>query len=339
MPFASRPLATCLPWLAAALLTTGCGGGSGGSGDSGSGGGGFGTSDSARAQAATATAQSSSNACNAIRPFYWEIGDATAAKASGSVGGSTYTSTTSVRLASASKWLYGAFVVEQRGGTPTPTDIEALTFRSGYTSFTSCGARQTVDDCLNSASNNVRTPANVGKFYYDGGHMQHHASVEMGLGARDNLGLATELMGALGPDLELSYNQPQLAGGGQGSGAGYASFLRRLLVGASQPLQIGAKLGQSAACTNPVTCTDAVATPIPSSESWHYGLGHWVEDDPTVGDGAFSSAGAFGFYPWVNQGRTLYGLLVRDMVEADAGYRSAQCGRLIRKAWVSGTAQ
>jgi len=28
-----------------------------------------------------------------------------------------------------------------------------------------------------------------------------------------------------------------------------------------------------------------------------YAIGYWVEDDATYGDGAFSSAGSFGFYP------------------------------------------
>jgi hypothetical protein len=77
--------------------------------------------------------------------------------------------------------------------------------------------------------------------------------------------------------------------------------------------------------------------PIPESESWHYSIGHWVEDDPVVGDGAFSSPGAFGFYPWVNATRSNYGILARKV---DGGwYASAQCGRQIRKAWVTAVPQ
>jgi hypothetical protein len=60
-------------------------------------------------------------------------------------------------------------------------------------------------------------------------------------------------------------------------------------------------------CTNPRTCAQAVFAPLPPNESWHHSVGHWVEDDPVVGDGAFSSPGAFGFYPWVDASRTHYG--------------------------------
>ena len=83
----------------------------------------------------------------------------------------------------------------------------------------------------------------------------------------------------------------------------------------------------------------AIATPI-DAESWNYSLGHWVEDDPVVGDHAFSSAGALGFYPWIDRTKTLYGILSRrsDGLEGNAGYNSARCGRLIRQAWVTGVA-
>ena len=62
-----------------------------------------------------------------------------------------------------------------------------------------------------------------------------------------------------------------------------------------------------------------------------------METDPTVGDGAFSSAGAFGFYPWIDATRSWYGVLARQTA-AGSGNESAQCGRLIRKAWVTGVA-
>jgi hypothetical protein len=88
----------------------------------------------------------------------------------------------------------------------------------------------------------------------------------------------------------------------------YARFLRKLLDGS---LPLGPLLGTRAVCTNPSNCTQALSTPVPLNESWGYSLGHWVESDPLVGDGAVSSAGV----------------------------ESAACGRLIRKAWVTGTAQ
>ena len=57
---------------------------------------------------------------------------------------------------------------------------------------------------------------------------------------------------------------------------------------------------------------------------------------------AYSSPGSFGFYPWVDLDRKLYGVLARQ-TEAftgnDEGYLSVQCGRLIRLAWKTGVAQ
>ena len=293
-----------------------------------------------RAQAARTTA-SSAAACTAVAPFYWEIGDTTGARVSGSVdtvGGRAYRADTSMAIASASKWLYGAYVVERRAGVLTTSDIRFLNFRAGYTSFLSCTRGQTVDACLASpAANGAYTAADDGLFSYGGGHMQQHASL-LGLGALDNTALAAEMQAKLGADVGLSYNQPQLAGGAQSTASDYARFLRKLLVGAPAALKLGPLLGTQAVCTNPSTCATALVTPIPRTESWHYALGHWVEDDPVVGDGAFSSPGAFGFYPWVDASRTLYGVLARE-VASGSGVGSASCGRLIRKAWATGTPQ
>ena len=290
--------------------------------------------DAERSAAAAGTAQSSTNACAAIQPFYWEIGSGTAALAAGSVGGNAYTASTSMNIASASKWLYGAYVAQRRGGALSADDVRYLTFRSGYTSFSICLPGQTVDGCVNFLDNGLYTPADDGRFEYGGGHMQKHASL-LGLGALGNAGLAAELQTQLGSDVGMSYSQPQLAGGVVSTAADYARFLRKLLTGS---LQLGALLGTQAVCTNPLTCPTANATPVPASESWHYSLGHWVEDDALLGDGAFSSAGAFGFYPWVDAGKSRYGIVAREAA-AGSGEASVNCGRLIRKAWFSGVVQ
>lgn len=290
--------------------------------------------DAERAAAATATAQSTANACAPIRPFYWELGHATARLVSGSVGDNTYSATTSMNIASATKWLYAAHVVQRRNGMPTASDIEFLTFRSGYSNFSICLPGQTIDSCLAFQDNGVHSPATQGSFFYNGGHMQKHASLD-GLGALDNAGLAAALRASLGSDIGLSFSQPQPAGGVVSTADDYARFLRKLL---ARDLQLGNLLGAHAVCTNPATCAQALSTPVPASESLHYALGHWVEDDPAVGDGAFSSAGAFGFYPWIDADRRYYGVIARRD-SAGGGYDSVLCGRLIRKAWHTGVAQ
>jgi hypothetical protein len=291
-------------------------------------------SDSQRIAAATATAQSSTNDCAAARPFYWEIGTRDGMKGAGSVG-SGVTARTPLPYASASKWLYAAYVVQRRQGVLTSTDVQMLTFRSGYTAFSGCQPTQTVDSCLATGTNGQYSAATDGRFFYGGGHMEKHASL-IGLGSMNNAGLTAAMATQLGSDITVGFSQPQLAGGGFGSAEVYARFLRKLLAG---KLQMGALLGSSSVCTNPLTCGTAQAlyTPVPSQESWRYSLGHWVESDPVVGDGAFSSLGAFGFYPWIDARRTHYGVLARA---ASNGARSSSlCGRLIRKAWDSGVVQ
>ena len=96
-------------------------------------------------------------------------------------------------------------------------------------------------------------------------------------------------------------------------------------------------LGTHRVCANPDAAgCDAIASPISGTEDWGYSLGHWVEDDPVVGDGAYSSPGAFGFYPWISGDKSLYGILAREDADSTAGFKSALCGRLIRQAWVTG---
>jgi hypothetical protein len=290
-----------------------------------------------RAIAATATANSTTNACAPIRPFYWEIGDVDGRIVGGSVGGDTYGPETPVEIASASKWLYAAYVLQRQNGVLSPSDVQFLTFRSGFTNFSSCLQGQTVSSCLDFDGNGDFVPTTAGYFYYDGGHMQKHAEL-IGLGNADDdtlpLIIGSQLTGASA----LSYWQPQLAGGAVMTPDDYAAFLRAVLAGS---LQMSHALDIDKVCTNPVTCpAQALSTPVPTNETWHYSIGHWIEDDPQVGDGAFSSAGAFGFYPWIDAGRTYYGILSReDRSGTGIGFDSVQCGRLVRRAWESGVAQ
>ena len=300
-------------------------------------------SNAQRIAAATATAESSSNACASIRPFYWEIGDKLTSLASGSINSTTdstvYKADTPMAIASASKGIYAAYVAQMRAGPLTIEDIKFLTFRSGYTSFSACQQGQSVDECVAFADNGLYHPATDGMFSYGGGHMEKHASL-IGLGPLHSDALATEVRAKIGNDIALIYTQPQLAGGIFTTADDYALFLRRLL---DNQLRLGSMLGTHAVCTNPATCAQARNTPVPTTESWNYSLGHWVEVDPMVGDGAFSSAGAFGFYPWIDASKTWYGIVARKQVMSGQdpdqslgeGYRSTMCGRLIRKAWIT----
>ena len=94
---------------------------------------GAGPSNEQRAQAASATANSNPS-CVAIQPFYWEIGDGSRALVGGTasaVGATSPAADTLMLIASASKWIFGAYVVELRAGKFTANDLAALTMRSG----------------------------------------------------------------------------------------------------------------------------------------------------------------------------------------------------------------
>ncbi len=312
---------------------------------------------------ATATGQP---LCTSIAPFYWEIGDAGGRRVGASQGNASYTAATPMLVASASKWLFGAYLVQLRTNaqgvtTLSAADLKALHMQTGYSSlaYRLCLGTQTVAQCFHASSlllgaNDRYQQADDGAFTYDGGHFQKYAAVDLGLGLKStgaqtvSGSLAQELSSKLGGGFAFSYDSPQLAGGVRTTPGDYAAFLRKLL-NFAQPaptgLRAGALLGQDAVCTryDRVACPDAHGTPTPAGERWQYAQGHWVESDPKVGDGAFSSPGAFGFYPWIDAGKTWYGLLARQedpSLANPAPYNdSVKCGRLIRKAWLTGVAQ
>ena len=286
-----------------------------------------------RSEAARSTAESNDK-CRAVQPFYWSIGDAHGVLADGSVGARAPTATTTMPIASASKLVYAAFVAQQRHGQLTDDDVRFLTFTSGYTHFRNCRRGQTIAECEDTGHNGEHDAATDGKFDYNGGHMERHAMLD-GLGALDAAGLARTINDTLGTSFR--YLQPQLAGGISTSAADYGDFLRRIVDGR---LQMKSLLGTHAVCTNPRTCSTAAESPFTQADV-HYSIGHWVEDDPQ-GDGAFSSAGAFGFYPWISRDETTWGVLARFSFTfngAKAGAASLMCGRQIRAAWVSGEAR
>lgn len=322
----------------------GCGGGDS-AGDTGNGSGNGFVVGSAQSVAAASSTAANNAVCTLIQPFYWEIGNRDGISAAQATGNGTVTATTPMKIASASKWIFGAYISQLRAGQPTEADIKALTMKTGYSSFiyenclrlTAAGQEaETVDQCFQSGNNSDYTAATDGFFYYNGGHFQYYADTALGLASANNASLTTTVAGQLGQDFSFTYNSPQLAGGIQTTPNDYGIFLRKIL---KHELAIGDLLGTHAVCTNPATCPGALLTPVPQTESWHYSLGHWVEDDSVVGDGAFSSPGAFGFYPWIDHSKTWYGLLARYVPGGGAYYPSVQCGRLIRKAWLTGQAQ
>lgn len=266
-------------------------------------------------------------ACMGLGDAYWEIGDAGGRLASGQRG-SAIAAERPIAIASASKWLWGAYVVERREGKLTDEDVAALTMSSGQIGLNPLRCKGVVADCKGRGLD----AAQVGKFHYDGAHAQVQAA-GLGLGKLDGPGLAAEMRRLLGDELDFTFRSPQPAGGVRMSPAAYGRFLRKLAAG---QLRLSSQLGSRAVCTLPGTCPTAAASPF--GRDWHYSLHHWVED-AAGDDGAVSSAGAFGFYPWISADRTTWGLLARQDAARHAGAASAACGALLRKAWLTAVVQ
>ena len=268
--------------------------------------------------------------CQNLGDYYWEIGDRNGRLLYGSSNGGI-SSDTNLLIASASKLVFAAYILERTHGNLSSKELSYLEMTSGYDNLNPvlCSRRlaETPLDCFNTRNNNKITTDHIGKFSYNGGHFQK-LMIDFGLGDLNNSELSTDLQQAIGNDIKISYTSPQSAGGMSSTPAEYAKFLRKVLRG---ELYISNLLGSAPICTLPGSCSSAVNSPSPYD--WHYSIGHWVEDDED-GDGAYSSSGAFGFYPWISRDKTYYGIFARYEREQKAGWHSADCGKLIRKAFM-----
>lgn len=305
----------------------------------------FGNDGATAAQIAAAKRTAETNtSCTSLGNFYWEIGNVNSILASGSTGSQNIVRTTMLPVASASKWMFAAYVFEYRSSSPSTIDKKFLKMSAGYNSFasTSCGSSgdggDTVGDCQTYNTNDDYTAANDGKFFYGGGHYQKWA-VDNGMTLMSSTALTAEYRRLLGSDVAVTFVRPQLAGGITASAAVYTTFLRKLI---SKQLRLGNSLGAEPTCTVPGSsgCT-AVSSPI--TTGLHYSFGHWIEDDPGA-DGAFSSPGLFGYYPWIDSTKKFYGVIARADISQSgegigAGQASMMCGRKIRAAFRTGIAQ
>lgn len=265
--------------------------------------------------------------CQDLGDAYWEIGDSQGVLAQGQRGQSIGPET-DMPIASASKWVFAAYVLQRMGSTLSEAEVLQLQLRSGYDRLNPvlCLNKETPAQCFAAGGNDKLSQDHIGMFSYNGGHMQK-TMIDLGLGDMDLDDLTTDLNRKLGLDAAFRYGTPQAAAGMRATPKAYGAFLRRILL---SELRMASFLGSMPVCTLPGSCPTAFSSPAPMA--WHYSLGHWVEDDPE-GDGAFSSAGAFGFYPWISADRRLYGLLARKSYKRNAGVQSALCGRAIRRAF------
>ena len=196
-----------------------------------------------RAAAAGWTAQheplcSTLNSSSPMTSFYWEIGDGNPDDTrSGSVGPGAPVNSDSMNIASASKWLYAAYVAEKFGGVLSAYDIRFLTMSSGYVGMgpdqcnpTTSTGPETVNQCLAHGTNSDYTPARDGYWIYNSGHFENHA-VYAGIGSSGNvIDLGSDNETALATEMTTTlhhvflFSQPLLAGGVVTTPARYAAF-------------------------------------------------------------------------------------------------------------------
>lgn len=333
-----------------ALFLNACGGGGSTSGAQSSG---TTTTGTSMEKAAAAAKQVAANdplcATSALGDYYWEIGNATSSSplVSNAEGSGSVTATTHFNIASSSKFVFGAYVLQKKGIDQVKNDPslrDGLRFLSGYTGFddNACIGTTTVGTCNSAGNISSPDPNTVNRFYYDGGHDQKLATVDLNLSGFTSKQLDQEYRATLG--LSTGFNMapldPLIAGGLLASATDYAQFLRSVM---NQQLVIGAHLGEDAVCADPSTCpTQALYSPIRQlGEPWSYSYNHWVESEKGNGTvDAYSSPGKFGFYPWITPDRKYYGILSRhDTQLIGGGADSVKCGRQIRKAFLAALTQ
>lgn len=288
--------------------------------------------------AAAADAAQRSPRCQRLGDFYWEIGDAKGKLASGQVG-DKFGPNTSIGIDSASKLVFGAYALEKLGHAPASDQARLLNMTGGYAhvrgKLLGCSPYfgGTVKSCARYLGTDKADIADIGVFSY-GGAGDQELALQLGLGDSGRTELEAEYRKYLGDDLNFTFRTLSFAGGLKSTPDNYAVFLRRILSG---KLLIHDYLGADAVCTDKDACPGkALFSPAPLP--WHYSLNHWVEDDPT-GDGAFSSPGLEGFYPWISADKTTYGLVARQKMGRQSYIESAMCGIAIRKAWMIGKDQ
>ncbi|WP_257455794.1 hypothetical protein [Archangium lipolyticum] len=292
-------------------------------------------------QAAVDTANSAP-ACTSLGDFYWEVGNGTA-KRFGFSRGSNVSETTVMPLASASKWLYASAYLQSKGYANLSTaEKKRLNFTSGYLERTDtiCGdAGTTVSDCYGPSYKDVSYRIlQDGHFFYDGGHMQKLALDDMG--GRTGTGLVSVidwLNAQLGTSLPQTPSAVAVAGGFWGSAAHYRVFLQKLL---GNQYAMSVRLNADAVPAYPGG-PGVTYTPWTAAGQAYYGLGHWLERESVNNAWSVtghSSPGMFGFYPWVDAGKSQYMLLARARLNTTGGEGelSRACAHEIRKAYELG---
>ncbi len=291
-----------------------------------------------------ATTAANGSECTASQPFYWEIGSSSGAPiVSGQVGGADYSRSTVVKLASASKWIFGTYAVEVSTGVPNIDLQDALNMQTGFNyNFNPvlCALTAKVKKCHTIRNNDTVTSGTIGSFFYGGGDGQYAATDLMGLGGKTKTTLANTIRNELNLGSSFSYQNVGLSGGMKSNTQDYAGFLQNLMSG---DYYMSNLLDFNPVSTQPCPSGYSDCSPIGTIDM-EYSLHHWIETHSSgtlpngvaiaAGDGAYSSPGAHGFYPWITSDKSYYGIVTREGA-AGSFNDSLACGQAIRAAFLN----
>ena len=250
-------------------------------------------------------------------------------------GFGTYTSETPMFIASATKWLSGAVIMrlvdrgelrldmrvsellpEFTGQKGQVTLRQLLAFTSGLEPDPVCAGRAayTLATCTATIAAAPMTAAPGAQYRYGSGHLVVAARMaEVATGTPFATLFAEELTEPLGManTLFLNTTNPNPAGSAISTLADYTRFLevmwdfgvhdgeRHLSTAAVQQMQRDQTAGAPM----------VAASPIRKALGSRYGLAQWFDVlDPATGAYEVSSPGAFGFHPWIDRERDLYGV-------------------------------
>lgn len=207
---------------------------------------------------------------------------------------------------------------------------DLLSFTSGLTKDDKCVDRKDSDfeTCvLTLVANNLNNGITPGKVYfYSSSHLQ--VAGLMAIKARNiaksvtnstwqslfsDFKLKTGLFNNSTYDLPSDTN-PRLAGGMHWTGNDYVEFLKKfskfqVLSSTYTQMQLSDQIGDAVIGASPANKG--------TGEDWHYGFGLWVECHSEIFNCAnsldvFSSAGAYGAYPFLSTKHKFYGLIARQ---------------------------
>jgi D-alanyl-D-alanine-carboxypeptidase/D-alanyl-D-alanine-endopeptidase len=260
-----------------------------------------------------------------------------------------------VAIASASKWVSGLVlfdviatskgaltldsttgqILRWTGPSAAITLRHLMSFTSGLESEAACTADPAISlaTCVDIIAGHDTTAAPGVRFDYGSTHLQVAARMaEVVTGSSWNtlfrervgrpLGLPGEVAYYTWPKLARGLTNPLIAGGMRASMDSYARILALIYHrGHGQGLTLGTEALFAEQAREPFAVVIGKSPAAQLGLPYHYGLTAWLETaTPRTGSDILSSAGAFGFVPWIDRHAGYYAILG---MELPAGTRFA----------------